>query len=482
MVKLRRPEPFIPPPGSYLLGFGEQRFVGKRDRIWLTPGLAASHMLVIGQTGSGKTKLIESVCRQFLSSGQGFCLLDLHGDLATDLRDYAAGIESEPIWLDAADPARTVTFNPLDPGRGEGATQVLELIAAFRRHWSDSWGPRLADLLTHTLGVLQANGLTLCEVPLLLGSQDIRERLLLQADQAARDYFYLRFNPLSRRDQIMISESTMNKVGALLSDYRVRTFVGDAKPTLRPHTAIAEGRTVLARIPRGALVENADLLASLLLAAFHTAALSRVGMDPAKRTPYVMVLDEAQIASETFPQLLSGARAFGLSAICGIQYLDLLPQPLAEAMLANCRTRVCFTSSRRDAERLARELFRADGDHVKYRESDFLGGRKSKPIYWSTTEEWEYAMRELQDQHTGECVIQLGRELPWFAETVPLEDPSPSSKELKQLAGKTRRLTRSRTEIADAIARRRRALYETPINHTEGGDAHDDTVEPLPTA
>ena len=120
-LALRKPEPFTPPAGSYLLGIGRQRFVGKLDRVWLTPGLAAAHMLVVGQTGSGKTKLIENVCRQFLEQGQGFCLLDLHGDLATDLRDYIAAMEPRQrerlagsvVWLDAADPERVPTFNPL---------------------------------------------------------------------------------------------------------------------------------------------------------------------------------------------------------------------------------------------------------------------------------------------------------------------------------------------------------------------------------
>lgn len=478
-------EAFTPPVGSYLLGVGEQRFVGRLDRVWMTPALAASHALIVGQTGSGKTKMIEALCRQFLASGQGFCLLDLHGDLAGELARFAATLPAERrqrlgeslVWLDAADPERTVTFNPLAAGnRGDAATQRLELIAAFRRHWSDSWGPRLADLLTHTLAVLQANGLTLAEVPVFLGDKTVRAKLLAHqgVEPASRDYFWMRFNPLPKRDQVMMSESTMNKVGALLSDYRVRTLIGDTRPTLDPREAIEQQQVVLARIPRGTLVENADLLASLLLAAFHTAALSRVGLPPEERRPYVMVIDEAQIASETFPQLLSGARAFGLAAVCGLQYLDLVPPSLAEAMLANCQVRICFRTSRRDAERLARELFRADADHVKFQEHDLLGSRKSKPIYWSVPEEWEYAIRELQDQGAGECVIQLGRELPWFAETVVIEPARPAPEALQVLRRQVGIRRRRRADVAQAIAARRQQLTDQELTHPKGGDVHDD--------
>ena len=339
----------------------------------------------------------------------------------------------------------------------------------MRRHWKDSWGPRLADLLTHTLAVLQANGLTLAEVPVFLGDKEVRAKLLAHKDveTTSRDYFWMRFNPLPKRDQVMISESTMNKVGAFLSDYRVRTLIGDTRPTLDPRQAIEQQQVVLARIPRGALVENADLLASLLLAAFHTAALSRVALPPEQRRPYVVVIDEAQIASETFPQLLSGARSFGLAAVCGLQYLDLVPPSLAEALLANCRVRICFRTSRRDGERLARELFRADGDHVKFQEHDLLGSRKSKPIYWSVPEEFEYAIRELQDQSAGECVIQLGRELPWFAETVAVEPAQPHPEALRALGRRAGTRRRRRADVSRDIEARRRPADRTRTNPPE---------------
>jgi hypothetical protein len=489
--RLRKPTEFVPPRGSYLLAVGEQRHVHQVQKIWLTPGHAAAHGLIVGQTGAGKSKLIEGICRQYLRTGQGFCLLDLHGDLARDLRDFIATLPATAkerllgslVWLDVADPDRTVTFNPLEAATpGEAATQLLELIAAFRRHWADSWGPRLADLLTHTLAVLQAHGLTLAEVPVLLGDAPVRRRLLAdpKVGTQARDYFQLRYDPLSKRDQVLMSESTMNKVGALLSDYRVRTFLGDARGTLRPREAIAGQQIVLARIPRGVLVENAELVASLLLAAFHTAALARVAEAPGTRRPYVLVLDEAQIASETFPQLLAGARAFGLSALCGVQFLEQLPRELVEALLANCRVRIGFRVSRRDAERLARELFRVDGDHIKYQERDLLGSRKSRPTYWTVSEEWEYAIRELQDQDTGECVIQLGRGLPWYAETIAIPAVHPNRSARRQVAAAYGHRQRDRSAVARAIEQRRAALTNQPLTTEKGGaNDPDDAIEQL---
>jgi len=493
-LRLRKPEPFDPPEGSYLLAIGEQRFVGKLDRIWLTPGHARAHMLVLGQTNSGKTKLLEAICRQYVARGQPFCLVDLHGDLATSLRMHIAALPQQQrdaaakrlVWLDAADPERTATFNPLAAAEpADAATQLLELVAAFRRHWSDSWGPRLADLLHHSLATLQANGLTLAEAPVLLGDKPVRQTLLRgeRVPEVTRDYFRFRFDALSRRDQVFISESSSNKLGALLSDFRVRTLLGDPHATFSAREALKEGQMVLARIPRGALVENADLVASMLLAAVHTAALARVSEPPERRRPFVLILDEAQVAStETFPQLLAGARAFGLSAICGVQYLEQLPRGLAEALLANCRVLVCFKVGRRDADRMARELFAADGDHVKFIERDLLGSRKSRPMFWSVGEEREYHARSLQDQLPGECVIQLGTGMPWFAESIAVEPPEPSKEGSRSVARAVRPRLRSRAAIEEAIANRRERLQTQPLTTTQkGGDSHDpdDAVEAL---
>ena len=40
------------------------------------------HTYMIGQTGTGKSTLIDNLARQDIDRGQGFCLLDPHGDLA----------------------------------------------------------------------------------------------------------------------------------------------------------------------------------------------------------------------------------------------------------------------------------------------------------------------------------------------------------------------------------------------------------------
>lgn len=39
------------------------------------------HQYIIGQTGTGKSTLMLNMIKQDLAQGQGFCLIDPHGDL-----------------------------------------------------------------------------------------------------------------------------------------------------------------------------------------------------------------------------------------------------------------------------------------------------------------------------------------------------------------------------------------------------------------
>ena len=39
------------------------------------------HMYIIGKTGTGKTTLMETMIRQDIENGEGFAVMDPHGDL-----------------------------------------------------------------------------------------------------------------------------------------------------------------------------------------------------------------------------------------------------------------------------------------------------------------------------------------------------------------------------------------------------------------
>ena len=55
----------------------------------------ATHLYVIGATGAGKTKFLEFLIQQDIENGNGFGVIDPHGDLVEDIKGfYPAAIKT----------------------------------------------------------------------------------------------------------------------------------------------------------------------------------------------------------------------------------------------------------------------------------------------------------------------------------------------------------------------------------------------------
>jgi hypothetical protein len=87
-----------------------------------------------------------------------------------------------------------------------------------------------------------------------------------------------------------------------------------------------------------------------------------------------------------------------------------------------------FNVSRKDAEKLAKELFTFTGQKVKYQPESQEGKPVGRPQYFSIQEEVEHAITTLSTQKVGECHIRIkgpnDNGEPYQAK-VPLVDPPP---------------------------------------------------------
>ena len=61
--------------------FGRTLFRNIRQRFGIKRKDRLSHIYVIGKTGAGKSTLLETMMLQDIDRGEGFTLLDPHGDL-----------------------------------------------------------------------------------------------------------------------------------------------------------------------------------------------------------------------------------------------------------------------------------------------------------------------------------------------------------------------------------------------------------------
>src|SRR5437764_1889739 len=139
------------------------------------------HLYIIGQTGTGKSTLLLNLIAQDLAAGEGFALLDPHGDLAESVLAHVPRARTNDlVYINPADVERPIGFNPLAQVQRDLKPIVADgVVSAFRHVWPDSWGPRLDYILTNAVrALLDVPGGTLLMLPRLLIDEPFRLKLV----------------------------------------------------------------------------------------------------------------------------------------------------------------------------------------------------------------------------------------------------------------------------------------------------------------
>jgi excisionase family DNA binding protein len=402
-------------PGTLSLGWYYSEDKNEIQMAKIAEKDRATHFYVIGATGTGKTKFLECLIAQDIGKGNGFGVIDPHGDLIEDIKGLlACGYKEEQnearlsellaekvIFIDPTDPDYTVTFNPLEKLPNISVPeQAAELISAFRKIWSDSWGVRMEDLMRNSLIALGEAELSLCELPAFLTKKPFRKSVLEKVSHPITQDYFNRFDAMTDRSQIVWIEPVMNKVNAFFSDDRIRQMFSSPKSSFNLRQAMDRKKILLINLDKGKLKGASDLLGSLLMAKVQMAAFSRSSIPQAKRTPFYLYIDEFQnFASESFAVILSEARKYGLSLIMAHQTLSQISTELRSLILGNAGVQVYFRINRQDSQLLAKEAFKYSGFEVK---SASLSGNR----YWSLGEEWEKHIGELQGLSSRVCYVK----------------------------------------------------------------------------
>lgn len=360
----------LPNPDELVLGYayGEDEETGRP--LWqlkaISQELRKAHCYIIGGTRVGKSKFIESLILQDIEGGKPFCLIDPHVDLFDAIKTYfvargdAEYLKRNVLLIDPTDPEQTVTFNPLELTDDTSPIELAnELIYVFKKLWGEkAWGNRMEDIMRWSMVALAERGLTLYELPPLLTDYAFRERVMGNVkDEQCRFFFEQRLGAQTRKTQNEWTESTLNKVSALLSDWRVRHLFLSQKSSFNiRRDFFDEGKTVLVRLDRGRLKGSADLLGALLVAKIQLAALSRSDVPEEDREPRYLYIDEVHnFATDSFAQILSETAKYGLFLTIAHQYRSQLDKSLREAAVSNCGIQVCFRLNRADSSELSKE-------------------------------------------------------------------------------------------------------------------------------
>lgn len=319
-----------------------------------------SHMYVIGKTGTGKSTLLKTMVFQDLAAGRGLALLDPHGDLVKEILDGMPADRREScVYLDT--PGANWTFNPLaDVEPGQEALAVAELIEVFRKIWTDEWGPRLEHLFRNVLfALLETPGATLADIHPLLNDKDHRQAAVQNLkNPEVREFWSNEYARYSGPFRAVVIAPLQNKLGAFLTDPRVKDIITAPKTSFNLRQLMDDGGVLLVNLSRGQIGEGPTMLLGALLAArVGLAGLARANVPQESRRDFCLYLDEFQIfATLSLATMLAELRKYRVGLVLANQYLGQLQAGIRDAVVGNVGTLICFRVSAADASYFAREL------------------------------------------------------------------------------------------------------------------------------
>ena len=316
------------------------------------------HHYIIGQTGTGKSTLLLNMIRQDIAQGQGFCLIDPHGNLAEAVAQLAG---DKAIYWDAADPATPYGYNPLTFVSSHYRPLVASsLIDALKKQWSDAWGPRMEHLLRYALlALLEQPHATLKDIiPLFLSKEFKKDVVSGVSDDAVHRFWTDEFTKMNYKTSLDGVAPIANKLGAFLAHPVVRRAICEPQEPLRFRSIMDEGHMLIVNLAKGRLgADTANLLGGLIVSVIGYAAFSRQQTPQAKRRPFFLYIDEFHaFTTEAFADMLSELRKYALGLILAHQHTSQLGQGVLDAILGNVGTWISFRLGATDAAIMARQF------------------------------------------------------------------------------------------------------------------------------
>lgn len=320
------------------------------------------HLYVIGKTGTGKTTLLKNLISQDIERGHGLALIDPHGDLAEEILDYIPPWRADHVlYFNPADSDFPIGFNLVQSSLGRrNYLEASAIVSAFKNIWRDSWGPRLEYILYAAVAALmECDNVSLLALPRMLADARYRQWVLKQVQDPVVLFFWEReFANFDKRFLAETIAPIQNKVGQLLMAAPLRNVFGQVRNRIDARFIMDNERIFIANLSKGRLGEDkSNLLGSLLVARFQTAAMERADIPEFERKDFYLFIDEfSNFSTDSFVSILSEARKYRLCLTLSHQYIEQMSRDVREAVFGNVGSLVSFRVGTRDADVLANEF------------------------------------------------------------------------------------------------------------------------------
>jgi type IV secretory pathway TraG/TraD family ATPase VirD4 len=331
-----------------------------------------SHVYVIGKTGTGKSTLLENMAVQDLERGNGFALIDPHGDLVARIaaRIPASG-RRDVIYLDATDPTQPFGYNPLRHVREDRiALAASGMMDVFKKMWPDAWGVRMEHILRNVLmALLEQRDATLHDVLRIFTDKEFRKRIARSVrNEPVRRFLLKEFEQFSFGYRADGTAPIQNKVGAFLADPLLDRILTAPEKDIRIRRIMDEGKVLLVNLAKGRIGgDSSALLGGLLVTAIGLAAYSRADLPERQRRNFFVYVDEFQsFTTLALASMLSELRKYRIGFTIAHQYIHQLEPDVRHAVLGNVGSVISFRVGAEDAPYLVREF------HEWFSHADFL--------------------------------------------------------------------------------------------------------------
>ncbi len=370
LIKYAPPPRELPLAGSLpqedLLLIGRSNYTGQLEDKRFVFGIKASdrrrHMYVIGKSGVGKTKLLEVMMRQDIVYGRGMVLIDPHGDSIESLLDFIPESRIEDVCvIDPGDTEYPVSFNPLFNVEAEFKHSFTQgLIEVMEKQFGANWTPRLEHVFRFTiLALLDYKEATMGGVISMLTDRVYRQKVIeFIEDDMVRRFWAIEFADWSDKFNTDAIIPLVNKLGQFLSNPLLRNIFGQSSNKVDMAELMNHRKIILINLSKGRIgEENSSFFGSMFLTKIKQAGMARAKIRENERVDCYVYADEFQnIVTNTFENLLSESRKYGINMIMAHQYFNQLTDKVGHAVLGNTGTIISFRVGGDDANRLEKEF------------------------------------------------------------------------------------------------------------------------------
>jgi len=342
------------PQNTNIVGVSDYRSI--RIPIGIYDEDRLRHMYVVGKTGTGKSKFLLGLMVNDIKQWKGIGIIDPHGDAIEEIIMHIPKERKDDVIIfDPTDDKYPFCLNPLDI-KEEESKQILAkgFIDIFKKFFGANWNPKLEHVLRMIfLALLDKKDATLFDIIRSLTDKDFRYDMIDQInDDVVRNFWT---NEFAWRSQQFNTEAIMpilNKVWQLLSIDILKNIFASSENKLDFRAVMDEKKILLIKLPKGKLQEEIMwFLWAMFVTKIFQAAMWRQSLKKSERIPFFLYVDEFQnFATETFSEILSEARKYGLSLSVAHQFVKQIPPYISDALFGNVWTMINFRVSSDDAE------------------------------------------------------------------------------------------------------------------------------------